>query len=103
MNRTYRGTKRDYIFSITNSNYTKGIINAIKSALPDTVPYKQQLIWTVQRFDFKKSKHNQIILIVQEYGATLTFRTQDDGIMYELTIPELAIEAPLRKKWLGIF
>jgi SAM-dependent methyltransferase len=39
----------------TNSNYTKGIINAIKAELPDTVPYKQQLIWTVLRFDFKKS------------------------------------------------
>jgi hypothetical protein len=103
MNRAYRGTKRDYVFTITSSNYTKGIIEAIKSGLADTVPYKQQLIWTVQRFDFKKSKHSQIILIVQEYGATLTFRTLDDGIMYELTIPELVTEAPPRKKWLGIF
>jgi hypothetical protein len=103
MNSIFRGTKRDYTFTITRSNYTKGIIEAIKSGLSDTVPYKQQLIWTVQRFNFKGGCYSQIILIVQEYGATLTFRTKDDGIMYELTIPELATEAPPRKKWLGLF
>ncbi len=103
MNSIFRGTKRDYSFLITSSNYTKGIIEAIKSELPDTVPYKQQLIWTVKRFDFKDGRYSQIALIVQEYGATLTFRTKDEGIMYDLTIPELATEAPPRKRWLGIF
>lgn len=103
MNTLFRGTKRDYTFSLTKSNYTKGIIEAIKSELPDTVPYKQQLIWTVMRFDFKGSRYSQITLIVQEYGATITFRTPHEGIIYELTIPELATDAPLRKKWLGIF
>lgn len=103
MNTIFRGTKRDYTLYIKTSNYTKGIIEAIKSDLPDTVSYKQQLIWTVQRFNFKDVRHSQIILIVQEYGATLTFRTSHDGIMYELTIPELATDAPPRKKFLGIF
>ena len=103
MNTLFRGTKRDYTFSLTKSNYTKGIIEAIKSELPDTVPYKQQLIWTIKRFDFKEARYSQIILIVQEYGATLTFRTPHEGIMYELTIPELSTDAPPRKKWLGIF
>ncbi len=103
MNAIFRGTKRDYTFTLTTSNYTKGILEAIKSGLPDTVPYKQQLIWTVQRFNFKDSRYSQITLIVQEYGATLTFRTPHDGIMYDLTIPELATDAPPRKRFLGIF
>ena len=103
MNTIFRGAKRDYNFTLTTKNYTKGIIEAIKTELPDTVPYKQQLIWTVMRFDFKDGRYSQITLIVQEYGATITFRTPHEGIMYDLTIPELATDAPPRKKFLGIF
>ncbi len=103
MQNPMRQSQRSYNFYIRRGNYSKAIINAIKSELPDQVSWKQQLIWTVERFDFKGSRYSQIILSIEEYGVQLTFKTQDEGIEFFLTIPELATDAPARKKWLGIF
>lgn len=97
-----RSTAKNFSFVIKSGNYTKNIINAIKRELPQT-DWKDQLIWTVERFNFKDAKHSQIHLIVVEYGVRLTFRTADDGTTFELTIPELATTPPTRKKFLGLF
>lgn len=97
-----RASPKSFSFSIKSGNYTKNIINAIKKELPE-IEWKESLIWTVRQFDFKESRYSQIIFIVQEYGVKLTFRCPDDGISFELTIPELVQELPPRKKFLGIF
>lgn len=92
-----------HTFYIKSGNYAKHMCAAIKSELMDELPWKQQLIWTISKLDFKNACYSQIILIVQEFGSQLTFRTPDDGIAFILTLPELADTAPSRKKWLGIF
>ena len=97
-----RSGPKSFSFAIKSGNYTKNIVNAIKNELPQT-EWKDPLIWTVQRFDFKESRYSQIHLIVVEYGIRLTFRTPDDGILFELTLPELAQGPAPRKKFLGLF
>ncbi len=95
---------RNYNFLLGGgSSYKDQILKVLKSELPSSVPYKQQLIWTVQRFNFGTTKYGAIVLFIQEYGSSITCKTQDEGIQFELTIPELATDAPPRKKWLGIF
>ena len=103
MNPLKEGGRRSYNFLLSKGDYGKQIVKSIEAELPRSSPYKQQLIWTVQRFNFGTTKYSSIILNVMEYGSALTFRTQDEGITFELTIPELATDAPPRKKWLGIF
>jgi hypothetical protein len=103
MSNPMRQGNRQHTFYIKSGNYAKHMQTAIKSELSDELPWKEQLIWTISKFDFKGSKYSQITLIVQEFGSQLTFRTPDDGIAYILTVPELADTAPPRKKWLGIF
>ncbi len=101
-NSSFRGNARNYSFFIKSGNYTKNIVAAIQRELPST-EWKEHLIWTVQRFDFKESKYSKIDLIVVEYGIKLTFRTNDEGTSFELTIPELVTTPPKRKKFLGLF
>lgn len=96
--------ERNWKFSLPSGNYKKQIINTIRGHLPDTVPYKQQLIWTINRFNFGNEKYFEIYIDVQEYRATLKFMTLDrDGISFTLTLPELATEPAPRKRWFGIF
>lgn len=95
--------KRNFNFYITGSNYGSAIKKAIKTELPNTIQYKERLLWTVDRFDFKDERYSEITLIVQEFGAKLIFKTAHEGLTFELTIPELADSPPPRKKWLGIF
>ena len=95
--------KRNFNFYITSKDYGSAIKKAIKSELPNTTQYKERLLWTVDRFDFKRGQYSEITLIVHEFGAKLTFKTSHEGPTFELTIPELADSPPPRKKWLGIF
>ena len=95
--------KRNFNFYLSSSNYGKAIQQTIKSEMPAEVSYKERLLWTVARFDFKAERYSEITLIVQEYGAKVVFKTKDEGSTFELTIPELVDTPPVRKKWLGIF
>ena len=95
--------KRNFNFYINSRDYGSAIKKTIKTELSNTVQYKERLLWTVDRFDFKGDVYSEITLIVQEFGAKLTFKTPHEGLTFELTIPELADSPPPRKKWLGIF
>ena len=95
--------KRNFNFYISSSNYGRAIQQTIKNEMPAEVPYKERLLWTVARFDFKTERYSEITLIVQEYGAKVVIKTKDEGSTFELTIPELSDAPPPRKKWLGIF
>jgi hypothetical protein len=95
--------KRSFNFYLSSSNYGKAIQETIKKEMPSEITYKEPLLWTVARFDFKGERYSEITLIVQEYGAKVVFKTKDEGSTFELTIPELSDSPPPRKKWLGIF
>lgn len=95
--------ERNHKFHLPAGDYKKQILRVIDTQLPDTITYKKPLIWTIEQFNFGSTKYSAIILNVQEYGATLTFRTQDRGISFELTLPELSTAPPPRKRWLGLF
>lgn len=98
MSNPMRQGNRNYTFYIKSGNYTKYMQAAIQAELPNNIPWKQNLLWTISKFDFKGSKYSQITLIVQEYGSQLTFRTPDDGIAFILTVPELVDAPPPKTK-----
>lgn len=96
--------ERNFSFNLPSGNYKKQILKAIKDYLSDSVVYKQQLIWTIERFNFDDRKYFEILIDVEEYRAHLKFMTHDrDGISFTLTLPELATTPAPRKRWFGLF